>query len=87
MKAIFPNTKSLQPIPTPSVHPNISENMNSTSVSSGGIPTENTVGSTNNTTNAPVLENIKSSNIWVFYFVGLLIILIVIITYEKLKRK
>lgn len=91
MKAIFPDSKSLQPIPYPSfVHANISGNINSTS---GILPGKNV--STPNGSNATTTEiqntNPKNSSALETYVLGfsitLIIIFVIIFIYKKIKRK
>jgi hypothetical protein len=92
MKAIFPNAQSLQPIPAPNnIHANISGNINSTTTNI--IPPETLpMQNTTNTEAIPASvqpSEVKSSNISVvFYLLGFIIIFLVFIfVYEKLKRK
>ena len=89
MKAIFPDAKSLQPMPdSSSVHPNISGNINSTTnVTPDNTPLQNIPSIQNN---VPVVgpTNNQKSNFSVFYFIGfMIIVVIIIITIEKLKRR
>jgi hypothetical protein len=88
MKAIFPNGQSLQPMPNPDVHPNVSGNINSTTIFTGGE--EQSAQNTSNTQTAPAsvqTENTKSGNTIIFYFLGLIIIVVIIFIYKKLKTK
>jgi hypothetical protein len=87
MKAIFPNGQSLQPMPTPDVHPNVSGNINSTT--NNFAPNDLPVQNTSNTQTAPINlqpENTKSKNTVIFYFLGLIIIVVIIFAYKKIKR-
>jgi hypothetical protein len=86
MKAIFPNSQSLQPMPTPDVHANVSGNVNSTSntVPVNGF-TENTPASNGPAINVSTSTTSGGSN-FIFYLIGLVIIIIVIIIYKKLKQ-
>jgi len=86
MKAIFPDSKSLQPMPTPDVHANISGNTNSTTTfTPSNEPMQNTT-STQSALETVQPENTKSGNPVIFYFLGLIIILVIIFVYIK-KRK
>jgi hypothetical protein len=90
MKAIFPNAKSLQPMPNAnSVHANISGNINSTTktVFPANETNQNKTSTQSILTNTQITE-VKSSNFIIFYFIGLImLILVIIIAYKKFKRK
>jgi hypothetical protein len=89
MKAIFPNTKLLQPMPNASsVHPNISGNVNSAPsfTPNDNASTQNTSLTPNNPNTIQPIE-VKNGSNWIFYFAGLIIILLMIILYRKIKRK
>ncbi len=88
MKAIFPDSKSLQPMPTPDVHANISGNTNNNTV-----VTPDNYGTTQNISNTPnnntVVPPANAKNISaIFYFIAfMIIVVIIIITHKRLKRK
>jgi len=90
MKAIFPNSKSLQPMPTANgEHANISGSMNSATQNSPAIL--NLPSNTQNVSPAPQPVGAKNENEFPFFapsiIIFLLIILAVILGYRKLKKK
>ena len=88
MKAIFPDAKSLQPIPTPDVHPNISGNINgTTTISPQSANTENTLTTPNNGATNIQSNSTQNGNNLIFYFIGFIIILIIIFVYIRQRRK
>jgi len=89
MKAIFPDSKSLQPMPTPSVHANVSGSVNNNTVvtPSSGTITQNVSPAQNNTGVVNQPENTKDIS-YIFYFIAfMIVVVIIIITHKKLKRK
>lgn len=80
-QVIFPNSKSLQPIPSQEVKPNISGNTNSTT----GIPvqqySETTTKAETQPTPAPSKDTI--SNMFIYIFVILVVIFVAIFVYKK----
>jgi len=88
-RAIFPDTKLLQPMPNSStVHPNISGNIDSTTPAELNIESAQNAPSTdqNNSTTTQTNNTKKGTN-WILYFTILIIILIIIIiVYKKLKK-
>lgn len=87
MKAIFPNSKSLQPMPAPNVHPNVSGNTNSTTnIVPNNSPTQIILNTQNNIPAQVETKNVKN-NFLIFYILGLIIIIIVIIIIYKKFRE
>ena len=88
MKAIFPDSKLLQPIPTPNVHPNISGNTNNSATTSQEVaPAQNILNTQNSNPAITAPNDTKGVSNITFYFIACIIIIIIIITYRKLKRK
>jgi hypothetical protein len=87
MKAIFPNGKLLQPMPTPSVHANVSGNINNATQVS---PTISNTQSAQNNLPLAQQNGAKNENGFSFFapwcIITLLVILVIIFTYKKLKR-
>jgi hypothetical protein len=91
MKAIFPNAKLLQPIPTPNnEHANISGNVNSTT----NVLPNNSVPNTTNTQNVlPVTQSVGAKNennfsfFTLFYIIILVIAFVIIFYIRKFKKK
>ncbi|MFZ1019947.1 MAG: hypothetical protein WAN61_03095 [Minisyncoccia bacterium] len=91
-RAIFPDSKLLQPIPVPNgEHPNISGNVNNATQVS---PNSENIPSASNTQNvSPATQPVsaKNGNSFLFFALGciiiLLIILVVILVYRKLRKK
>ena len=88
MKAIFPNSQSLQPIPNiNSVHANVSGNINSTTTPAPSYTT-NTQNPTSTTSVTPSINTTSSGgNNLFFYFTILIIIILIIIIYRKFKQR
>jgi len=88
MKAIFPSTQSLQPMPTPDVHANISGNTNNNTVVTPGNTTPQNIGTVqNNTPTITPPDNAKTISS-IFYFIAfIIVVVIIIITHKRLKRK
>jgi hypothetical protein len=89
-RAIFPDSKSLQPMPTPDVHANISGNINSTTeIAPSKISTLNIPSTQNNPNN--VQPQTTGTNKFPFYsiwgIVIFLIIFLIIFAYKKFKRE
>jgi beta-lactamase regulating signal transducer with metallopeptidase domain len=89
-RAIFPDAKSLQPIPT-YTHPNISGNINSvTGVAEPTGPQSPTLNTENNLSNPSPQKEIPANNSMVLYVIWLaiafIIIFLAIFIYRKIKR-
>ena len=88
-RAIFPDGKLLQPIPTEyGVHPNISGNINSTTslpqpISQG----ETTINNISNSTSQDIINEKGWAFYILFFSIALLIISIFIFIYKKIKQK
>jgi hypothetical protein len=89
MKAIFPDSKSLQPMPTSDVHANVSGSVNNNTVitPSNNIITQNIPPSQDNSPVVIQPENAKDIS-YIFYFIAfMIVVVIIIITHKKLKSK
>ncbi len=91
MKVIFPDSKLLQPMPTPYVHPNISGNVNNTpAVLPEGAPNQNTTSEQNAVVNTQP-NNASEKNDLAFYAIWCLIVMFIatfiIVIYKKNKNK
>jgi len=89
-RAIFPDTKSLQPIPNYSAHANISGSTNSNAnvLPSDNTPTQNNLNIQNNIPPSITPSTNSKNNFFEFYLLSFfVIILIAIITYRRIKHK
>ena len=86
-RAIFPDKKSLQPMPA-DVHPNISGNINSVSkvLPDNNVYNQNTLGEENNVSNE-TLNNANNQKNWMLYIIFGTVILLIILGLKKLKNK
>ncbi len=86
MKAIFPDAKSLQPIPYPDVHPNVSHNADSgVKNSEVNIPATPTTLNSISTIPTGEISNQKNSYVYVFGCLVIFIILFLIIFIHRRK--
>lgn len=89
MKVIFPNQKSLQPIPSKDAHPNISGNINSTTDVSPDITQNQDTSITENNISNIISENTDSKTP-LFYILSVLsiflVLLLVFFIYKKLTK-
>jgi hypothetical protein len=86
-RAIFPDAKLLQPMPNPDVHPNISGNINSTTISIPNNEPKQDLSTTQKNPDTTQPIEVKNGSNWIFYLIGLIIILLIIILYRKFRRK
>jgi hypothetical protein len=87
MKAIFPDSKSLQPMPTPDIHANVSGSVNNNTVvtPSNDVTTQNT---SNIPSNVPNVVPVTKNSFTFFYFIAfMIVVVIIIITHKRLKKK
>ena len=90
-RAIFPDGKLLQPIPSTTIHPNISGNVNSTVGVSQTTQASPKIKEENNIPNPSSQNNKVNKEGFGFYLtwfsIILLIIFLVIFGYKKIKQK
>jgi ATP-dependent Zn protease len=88
MKAIFPDSKSLQPMPTPNVHANVSGSVNNNTVVTpeGNATTQNISTTQNEISTVTPPDNAKSISLIFSFIAFMIVVVIIIITHKRLKR-